>query len=169
MLISAFYADQANYKNRAFNAYHQVNAVLCLSARLMLISTTIWCVQCLSLWTNLEIDLSRTDHFFIFGLSSSSFLFPPNVKVYVLDLSVLNLHLSQERSKDLSVGICRWVSDHTSTPPSYMDRSTMRKIQKIQVEKPTTSVRMIKNTTSRRILCEYTSLQIGICNSLLSS
>jgi hypothetical protein len=26
MLISAFYADQANYKNRAFNAYHQVNA-----------------------------------------------------------------------------------------------------------------------------------------------
>jgi hypothetical protein len=24
MLISAFYADQANYKNRAFNAYHQV-------------------------------------------------------------------------------------------------------------------------------------------------
>ena len=42
MLISAFYADQANYKNRAFNAYHQVNAVLCLSARLMLISRTIW-------------------------------------------------------------------------------------------------------------------------------
>ena len=42
MLISAFYADQANYKNRAFNAYHQVNAVLCLSARLMLISWTIW-------------------------------------------------------------------------------------------------------------------------------
>ena len=38
MLISAFYADQANYKNSAFNAYHQVNAVLCLSARLMLIS-----------------------------------------------------------------------------------------------------------------------------------
>ena len=37
MLISAFYADQANYKNRAFNAYHQVNAVLCLSAHLMLI------------------------------------------------------------------------------------------------------------------------------------
>ncbi len=33
MLISAFYADQANYKNSAFNAYHQVNAVLCLSAR----------------------------------------------------------------------------------------------------------------------------------------
>ncbi len=32
MLISAFYADhQANYKNRAFNAYHQANAVLCLS------------------------------------------------------------------------------------------------------------------------------------------
>jgi hypothetical protein len=42
MLISAFYADQANYKNRAFDAYHQVNAVLCLSARLMLISRTIW-------------------------------------------------------------------------------------------------------------------------------
>jgi hypothetical protein len=42
MLISAFYADQANYKNRAFNAYHQVNAVLCLSARLMHISRTIW-------------------------------------------------------------------------------------------------------------------------------
>jgi hypothetical protein len=33
MLISAFYADQANYKNRAVNAYHQVNSVLCLSAR----------------------------------------------------------------------------------------------------------------------------------------
>jgi hypothetical protein len=42
MLTSAFYADQANYKNSAFNAYHQVNAVLCLSARLMLISRTIW-------------------------------------------------------------------------------------------------------------------------------
>ena len=42
MLISAFYADQANYKNSAFNAYHQANAVLCLSARLMLISRTIW-------------------------------------------------------------------------------------------------------------------------------
>jgi hypothetical protein len=42
MLISAFYADQANCKNSAFNAYHQVNAVLCLSARLMLISRTIW-------------------------------------------------------------------------------------------------------------------------------
>jgi hypothetical protein len=38
MLINAFYADQANYKNRALNAYHQVNAVLCLSTRLMLIS-----------------------------------------------------------------------------------------------------------------------------------
>ncbi len=42
MLISAFYADQANYKNSAFNAYHQANAVLCLSARLMLFSRTIW-------------------------------------------------------------------------------------------------------------------------------
>jgi len=42
MLISAFYADQANYKNSALNAYHQANAVLCLSARLMLISRTIW-------------------------------------------------------------------------------------------------------------------------------
>ena len=42
MLIRAFYADQANYKNSAFNAYHQVNAVLCLSAALMLISRTIW-------------------------------------------------------------------------------------------------------------------------------
>jgi hypothetical protein len=45
MLISAFYADQANYKNSAFNAYHQANAVLCLSARLMLISRTIWRVE----------------------------------------------------------------------------------------------------------------------------
>ena len=36
MLISAFFADQANYKNSALNAYHQANAVLCLSARLML-------------------------------------------------------------------------------------------------------------------------------------
>jgi hypothetical protein len=42
MLISAFYADQANYKNSALNAYHQANAVLCLSARLMIISWTIW-------------------------------------------------------------------------------------------------------------------------------
>ncbi len=42
MLISAFYADQSNYKNRSFYAYHQVNAVLCLSARLMLISWMIW-------------------------------------------------------------------------------------------------------------------------------
>ncbi len=42
MLISAFYADQANYKNSALNAYHQANAVLCLSARLMLISRTIY-------------------------------------------------------------------------------------------------------------------------------
>jgi hypothetical protein len=41
MLISAFYADQANYKNSALNAYHQANAVLCLSARLMLIIRTI--------------------------------------------------------------------------------------------------------------------------------
>ncbi len=88
MLISAFYADQASYKNGAVNAYHQVNAVLCLSARLMLISTTIWCVQCFSLWTYLEINLSRTDHFFIFGLSSWSFSFPPNIKHDVLDLSV---------------------------------------------------------------------------------
>jgi hypothetical protein len=30
------------YKNSALNAYHQANAVLCLSARLMLISRTIW-------------------------------------------------------------------------------------------------------------------------------
>jgi len=42
MLISVFYADQANYKNSALNVYHQANAVLCLSARLMLISRTIW-------------------------------------------------------------------------------------------------------------------------------
>jgi hypothetical protein len=84
MLISAFYADQANYKNRAFNAYHQVNAVLCLSARLMLISRTIWRVKCLSVWTKLEIVLSRTDHFFGDGLSSLSFLIPPNVKHDVL-------------------------------------------------------------------------------------
>jgi len=89
MLISAFYDDQANYKNREFNAYHQVNAVLCLSARLMLISWTIWRAQCLSVWTKLEITLSRTNHFFGDGLSSSSFLFPPNVKHDVLDLSVL--------------------------------------------------------------------------------
>jgi hypothetical protein len=89
MLICAFYADQANYKNSAFNAYHQVNAVSCLSARLMLSSRTIRHVSCLSLWSKLEIALSRNDHFFGNGLSSSSFLFPPNQKVYVLDLSVL--------------------------------------------------------------------------------
>ena len=89
MLICAFYADQANYKNSAFNAYHQVNAVSCLSARLMLSSRTIRRVSCLSLWTKLEIALSRNDHFFGNGLSSSSFLFPPNVKHDVLDTSVL--------------------------------------------------------------------------------
>jgi hypothetical protein len=84
MLISAFYADQANYKNRAFIAYHQVNAVLCLSARLMLISRTIWRVKCLSVWTKLKIVLSRIHHFFGDGLSSLSFLFPPNQKHDVL-------------------------------------------------------------------------------------
>ena len=41
------------------------------------------------MWTKLEIVLSRIDHFFGDGLSSLSFLFPPNVKVCVLDLSVL--------------------------------------------------------------------------------
>ncbi len=41
MLFSAFYADQVNYKNRAFNTYHQLKAVWCLSACLMLISRTI--------------------------------------------------------------------------------------------------------------------------------
>jgi len=40
------------------------------------------------LWTKLEIALSRTDHFFGNGLSSSSFLFPPNVKHDVLDISL---------------------------------------------------------------------------------
>jgi len=90
MLIRAFYADQANYKNSEFNACHQVNAVSCLSARLMLSSQTIRRVSWFSLWTKLEIALSRNDHFFGNGLSSSSFLFPPNQKVYVLDLSVIN-------------------------------------------------------------------------------
>jgi hypothetical protein len=89
LLICAFYADQANYKNSAFNACHQVNAVSCLSARLMLSSRTIRHVSCLSLCSKLEIALSRNDHFFGNGLSSSSFLFPPNVKHDVLDLSVL--------------------------------------------------------------------------------
>jgi len=40
-------------------------------------------------WTKLEIALSRIDNFFGDGLSSLSFLFPPNVKHDVLDLSVL--------------------------------------------------------------------------------
>ena len=53
----------------AFNAY-QLDDMACLS---------------ISLWTKLEIVLSRTDHFFGDGLSSLSFLFPPNQKVYVLD------------------------------------------------------------------------------------
>ncbi len=43
-----------------------------------------------SVGTKLEIALSRTDHFFGNGLSSTSFLFPPNVKHDVLDLSFLN-------------------------------------------------------------------------------
>ena len=42
------------------------------------------------MWTKLEIVVSRIDHFFGDGLSSLSFWFPPNVKVYVLDLSVLH-------------------------------------------------------------------------------
>ena len=55
----------------------------------MLSSRTIRRVSCLSLWSKLEIALSRNDHFFGNGLSSSSFLFPPNVKHDVLDISVL--------------------------------------------------------------------------------
>jgi len=89
MLICAFYADQANYKNCTFNTYHQVNAVSCLSARLMLVRWTTWRVLCLSLWKKLEIALSRNDHFFGHGLSSSSFLFPPNINIDVLDYTVL--------------------------------------------------------------------------------
>jgi hypothetical protein len=42
-------------------------------------------------WTKLKIVLSRIDHFFGDGLSSLSFLFPPNQKHDVLDLSVLNI------------------------------------------------------------------------------
>jgi hypothetical protein len=57
--------------------------------RFMLSSRTIRRVSCLSLWSKLEIALSRNDHFFGNGLSSSSFLFPPNVKHDVLDISVL--------------------------------------------------------------------------------
>jgi hypothetical protein len=41
-------------------------------------------------WTKLKIVLSRIDHFFGDGLSSLSFLVPPNPEVCVLDLSVLN-------------------------------------------------------------------------------
>jgi hypothetical protein len=41
------------------------------------------------LWTKLEIVLSRNDHFFGDGLSSLSFLFPPNVKQDVLGYTVL--------------------------------------------------------------------------------
>jgi hypothetical protein len=57
----------------------------------MLSSRTIRRVSCLSLWSKLEIALSRNDHFFGNGLSSSSFLFPPNVKHDVLDISVLSV------------------------------------------------------------------------------
>ena len=55
----------------------------------MLSSRTIRRVSCLSLWSKLEITLSQNDHFFGNGLSSSSFLFPPNIKHDVLDISVL--------------------------------------------------------------------------------
>ena len=69
-----------------------MNAVSCLSARLMLSSRTIRHVSCLSLWSKLEIALSRNDHFFGNGLSSSSFLFPPNVKHDVVeDISLIFL------------------------------------------------------------------------------
>jgi hypothetical protein len=57
---------------------------------------------CLSVWTKLEIALSRIDHFFGDGLSSLSFLFPPNVKVYVLDLSVLNRVANEAQGDGLS-------------------------------------------------------------------
>ena len=43
------------------------------------------------MWTKLEIVLSRTDHFFGDGLSSLSFLFPPNVKHDVSGYTVLNI------------------------------------------------------------------------------
>jgi hypothetical protein len=55
----------------------------------MLSSWTIRRVSCLSLWSKLEIALSQNDHFFGNGLSSSSFLFPPNVKHDVLDISLI--------------------------------------------------------------------------------
>jgi hypothetical protein len=52
-------------------------------------------MACLMLmWTKLEIVLSRTDHFFGNSLSSLSFLFPPNVKVYVLGYSLIFLFSS---------------------------------------------------------------------------
>ena len=50
------------------------------------------------MWTKLEIVLSL-DHFFGDGLSSLSFLFPPNVKVCVLDLSVLFLGEKRDPSE----------------------------------------------------------------------
>jgi hypothetical protein len=81
MLISALYAYRPKYKNSAVYA----SSVLCLSARLMLISGMIAGVQCLSVWKKIEINLSQNDLFFGDGLSDTSFLFTPNQIVYVFD------------------------------------------------------------------------------------
>jgi hypothetical protein len=63
MLISAIYAYQPKYKNRAVYASQQANAVLCLSARLMLISGTICRRLSLSVWKKIEIDYLETTTF----------------------------------------------------------------------------------------------------------
>ena len=57
------------------------------------------------------------------------------------------------------------------TPPSYIDSGMRRKIQEdpTEVEKPTTSVRMIEHTISHRNLHDRASYQTGISSSLLSS
>jgi hypothetical protein len=60
-------------KRMLFYAYQQANAVLCLSARFMLISGRIWHLMLIGVWKIIEIQFTRNDPFFERGLSGWSF------------------------------------------------------------------------------------------------
>ena len=55
-------------------------------------------------------------------------------------------------------------------PPLYVDSSMFRKIQEdpTEVEKPTTSIRMVEHTVSRRNVRDHASYRTGICSPLLA-
>ncbi len=59
-------------KRMLFYAYQQANAVLCLSARFMLISWRIWRLMLIGVWKIVEIRFTRNDPFFERGLSGLS-------------------------------------------------------------------------------------------------